>query len=187
MKRVAQGSYENISYKVFRDAENNEYVTKYYIDDKKYDDGDYFTSDKQDAIDTGESGIRFMYERMNKGEIMPEWTTFDNGKFASLYKDEKFEVILTTYDYTKPTNLYISPDLVVKINAKDGKRKVVWDATKIDWWLEELLPFSMTSYKEIFMAEKAKYYARRGWMWQNGVGEKIYQRRLQDASKTDEV
>lgn len=43
MKRVADGSFENITYKVFRDAENNEFVTKYYVDGKKYEDGDYFT------------------------------------------------------------------------------------------------------------------------------------------------
>lgn len=67
MKRVADGSFENISYKVFRDAENNEFVTKYYVDGKKYEDGDYFTSDKQDAIDTGESEIRFMHKRLNGG------------------------------------------------------------------------------------------------------------------------
>lgn len=67
MKKVAEGSFENISYKVFRNTEYNEYVTKYYVDGKKYDDGDYFTSDKQDAINTGESEIRFMHKRMNVG------------------------------------------------------------------------------------------------------------------------
>jgi hypothetical protein len=53
MKRVAEGSFENI--------------TLYYVDGKKYEDGDYFTSDKQDAINTGESEIRFMHKRLNGG------------------------------------------------------------------------------------------------------------------------
>lgn len=65
MKRVAQGSFQNITYKVFRNTEYDEYTTKYYVDGKKYEDGDYFTSEKQDAIDTGEAEVKFMWKRIS--------------------------------------------------------------------------------------------------------------------------
>lgn len=65
MKCVARGSFENIAYKVFRNTEYDEYITKYYVDGIKFVDGDYFTSDKDDAIGTGESEVKFMWKRIS--------------------------------------------------------------------------------------------------------------------------
>lgn len=38
--------------KVYRDAGNDEYVTRFYIKGKHNPNADYFTNDKVDAIDT---------------------------------------------------------------------------------------------------------------------------------------
>lgn len=40
--------------KVYRDAANDEFVTKFYINGTHNPNADYFTNDKADAIDTGD-------------------------------------------------------------------------------------------------------------------------------------
>lgn len=40
--------------KVYRDAANDEFVTKFYINGKHNQNADYFSKDKADAIDTAE-------------------------------------------------------------------------------------------------------------------------------------
>lgn len=122
MKRVAEGSFENISYKVFRDAENNEYVTKYYVDGKKYEDGDYFTSDKQDAINTGESEIRFMYERLNDGpKQVCDMTTSERAVYFMSPQDK--EAVLSTSNVYCTIETYGSGcDIYTRLHFHDKKR-----------------------------------------------------------------
>jgi hypothetical protein len=45
-------------YKVYWDSEFREYVTKLFIEGKHYEPSDYFTNDKQDAINTGIAMMR---------------------------------------------------------------------------------------------------------------------------------
>lgn len=122
MKRVAEGSFENISYKVFRDAENNEFVTKYYVDGKKYEDGDYFTSDKQDAINTGESEIRFMYERLNdEPKQVCDMTTSERAVYFMSPQDK--EAVLSTSNVYCTIETYGSGcDIYTRLHFHDKKR-----------------------------------------------------------------
>lgn len=43
--------------KVYRDAENNEYVVKFYVDEIHQAYADYFTDDKQDAANSADRWI----------------------------------------------------------------------------------------------------------------------------------
>lgn len=108
-----------------------------------------------------------------------------NSTYTVLYSNEKIEVVLSVYDYSDPKNLYMGPHLNIIIS--DGSNKVVLDSDTIPFYVEALLPFSMAPYREKLKIEKDKYYDQRGWMWQNGAGEKNTSEGHSATSKTDEV
>lgn len=52
MKKIHTAACDTNVVKVYRDAAHDEFVCKVYSNGKHYEPADYFTNDKQDAIDT---------------------------------------------------------------------------------------------------------------------------------------
>jgi hypothetical protein len=61
MRKIAQFDSGNMSVKVYRDIEWNEYRVKIYRDNMHEESADYHTDDKEDALDTAKSILQTAY------------------------------------------------------------------------------------------------------------------------------
>jgi len=68
--------------KVYRDSETNEFVVKFYVDGVYQTEADYFTDDKQDAMDTARSQVN-----RNRTESVKEADEIDDEEIKSIEKE----------------------------------------------------------------------------------------------------
>ena len=57
-KKVYEVSSGNVTAKVYRDSEWNEFRVRFYFDGILNEDADYFTTDKEDAIESANFAVK---------------------------------------------------------------------------------------------------------------------------------
>lgn len=59
MRKIATTTkIKTIVANIYRDADTDEYAVKLFVDGKHYEPADYFTSDREDAINTADAMVK---------------------------------------------------------------------------------------------------------------------------------